>query len=299
VFHLAAETGTGQSMYEIHRYCDVTISGTARLLEALAAHGAGVARLILASSRAVYGEGAYRCAEHGVVAPGLRRRADLESARWEPRCPSCGDQVSAVATREDHPLQPTSPYAISKRTCEELVLTAGAAHGLETVALRYLNVYGPRQALSNPYTGVAAIFATQLMSGRRPVIFEDGLQRRDFVHVSDVVRANLRAAEARQAPGDAFNVGTGTSITVRDLALRLAALLGRADLQPDLTGSFRAGDIRHCWADVTLARDTLGFAAEVAFEDGLAELAAWLEGQPATDRFDEAAAELTQRGLTS
>jgi dTDP-L-rhamnose 4-epimerase len=297
VYHQAGMVGNGQSMYEMHRYVDVNGGGTAVLLEQALRRRQVLRRIVAASSMVVYGEGAYRCAEHGVVAPGLRRGADLEMARWEPRCPSCGDVVSAVATREDHPLQPTSPYAISKRTCEELVLTAGAAHGLETVALRYLNVYGPRQALSNPYTGVAAIFATQLLSGRRPVIFEDGLQRRDFVHVSDVVRANLRAAQAPQAPGNAFNVGTGTSITVRDLALRLAALLGRADLQPDLTGSFRAGDIRHCWADVARARDVLGFTATADREAELRRLAEWVSEQCPVDRTAAAFAELATRGL--
>ena len=296
VFHQAGMVGNGQSMYQIHRYVDVNAGGTAVLLEEVLKRRDTVRRVVTASSMVVYGEGAYQCAEHGIVAPGLRRREDLDRGMWEPRCPVCGDAVDAVPTREDHPLQPTSPYAISKRVCEELTLTAGAAHGLETVALRYLNVYGPRQALSNPYTGVAAIFATQLLAGCHPVVFEDGMQRRDFVHVSDVVRANLLAAESPRACGLAVNVGTGDSLTVLHLATRLAALLGR-DLAPQVTGSFRAGDIRHCWADVSRARECLGFTATADRDAELQRLAEWVLGESPSDRTATAFAELAARGL--
>jgi dTDP-L-rhamnose 4-epimerase len=288
--------GNGQSMYEMHRYVDVNGCGTAVLLEEALQRRDTVRRVVAASSMVVYGEGAYRCAEHGVVAPGLRNDDDLRRAQWEPRCPRCGAPVEPVATPEEHPLQPTSPYAISKRTGEELVLTAGAAHGLETVALRYLNVYGPRQALSNPYTGVAAIVATQLLAGRRPVIFEDGMQRRDLVHVGDVVRANLAAADAPGAVGRAVNVGTGKSITVLDLARTLAALL-RRDVEPQVTGSFRAGDIRHCWADVSRARDLLGWRALASRDVELRRLAEWVVEQTPVDRTAAAFAELAARGL--
>jgi dTDP-L-rhamnose 4-epimerase len=296
VFHQAGMVGNGQSMYEIRRYVDVNGCGTAVLLEEAVKRRDTVRRIVAASSMVVYGEGAYRCAEHGVVAPGLRRNSDLQRGAWEPRCPRCAHPVEAVPTEEDHPLHPTSPYAISKRDCEELVLTTGAAHGMETVALRYLNVYGPRQALSNPYTGVAAIFATQLLAGRRPVVFEDGMQRRDFVHVSDVVRANLLAAESQSAAGHAFNVGTGDSMTIADLARRLAALLGR-DAQPDVTGSFRVGDIRHCWAGVTRARALLGFTATADRDSELRNLAEWVLDQAPVDRTAAALAELQARGL--
>lgn len=298
VFHQAGMVGNGQSMYEIRRYVDVNGVGTAVLLEEALKRRETVRRIVAASSMVVYGEGAYRCAEHGVVAPGLRRRADLDLGRWEPRCPRCNEAVEPVPTPEDHPLQPTSPYAISKRDCEELVLTTGAAHNLETVALRYLNVYGMRQALSNPYTGVAAIFATQLLGGRRPMVFEDGMQRRDFVHVSDVVRANLLAAAAPRAPGNAINVGTGASLTVLDLATALASLLRRdVDVTPQVTGSFRAGDIRHCWADVSRARDLLGFVATADRDVELQQLAAWVSTQAPVDRTAAANAELWTRGL--
>jgi len=296
VFHQAGMVGNGQSMYEIRRYVDVNAGGTAVLLEEALRRRDTVRRVVAASSMVVYGEGAYRCAEHGIVAPGLRVREDLDHGMWELRCPTCGTRVDAVPTTERHPLQPTSPYAISKRDCEELVLTTGAAHGLETVALRYLNVYGPRQALSNPYTGVAAIFATQLLSGRRPVIFEDGMQRRDFVHVSDVVRANLLAADEPRAAGHAINVGTGESLTVGELATRLAALLGR-DIEPQMTGSYRAGDIRHCWADVRAARGLLGFSATADRATELGALAEWVLQQSPVDRTAAAFDELSARGL--
>lgn len=297
VFHQAGMVGNGQSMYEMRRYVDVNGVGTATLLEAVLRRRDVVRRVVVASSMVVYGEGAYRCVEHGAVAPGLRRREDLDRGRWEPLCPHCGDIVHAIPTPEIHPLQPTSPYAISKRDGEELTLTAGAAHDIEVVALRYLNVYGPRQALSNPYTGVAAIFATQLLSGRCPVIFEDGMQRRDLVHVSDVVRANLLAASAPNAAGHAINVGTGVSLTVFELAARLAALLGRADVVPDVTGSFRAGDIRHCWADVSRAQELLGFTARADRDAELRLLAEWVMQQTPVDRTSAANAELVARGL--
>lgn len=298
VFHQAGMVGNGQSMYQIRRYVDANGCGTAVLLEQAIRRRDTVRRVVAASSMVVYGEGAYSCAEHGVVVPGLRRQQDLQRGMWEPRCPRCAHTLDAVPTDEDQPLHPTSPYAISKRDCEELVLVTGAAHGLETVALRYLNVYGSRQALSNPYTGVAAIFATQLLSGRRPVVFEDGLQRRDFVHVSDVVRANLLAAESPRAVGHALNVGTGDSMTILDLARQLAALLGH-DVEPDVTGSFRAGDIRHCWADVARARELLGFAATADRDAALRQLASWVLDQAPVDRTATALAELTARGLVS
>ncbi len=296
VFHQAGMVGNGQSMYEMQSYVDVNGCGTAVLLQQALRRRDTLRRIVAASSMVVYGEGAYHCDVHGTVAPGLRRSDDLERARWEQRCPRCGATVRAVATPEEHPLQPASPYAISKRTAEELVLTAGAAHGLEVVALRYLNVYGSRQALSNPYTGVAAIFATQLLGGRAPVIFEDGMQRRDFVHVSDVVRANLLAADSARAAGHALNVGTGASITILDLARRLAALLGR-DVEPQVTDSFRAGDVRHCWADVSRARDLLGFAATADRDAELQRLATWVLDQAPVDRTAAAHAELQARGL--
>jgi dTDP-L-rhamnose 4-epimerase len=296
VFHQGGMVGNGQSMYEMARYIDVNGVGTAILLEEVLARRDRVRRLVAASSMVVYGDGAYRCGEHGSVAPRPRREADLQAQVWEPRCPTCDHFVSPAPTSEDQPLHSTSPYAISKRDCEELVLTTGRAHGLEVVALRYLNIYGTRQALGNPYTGVAALFCTRLMSGRRPTIFEDGEQRRDLVHVSDVVRANLLAMDAEDAPGHALNIGTGVSITVAELARTLAREL-RPQLEPEVTGRYRAGDIRHCWADVSLARQVLGFTAERDRDQALRDLAAWVANEHPVDRTEAANAELAARGL--
>jgi len=296
VFHLAAMVGNGQSMYEIRRYIDVNAGGTAVLLERVLARRDQVRRLIVASSMVVYGEGAYRCPACGVVAPSLRDADALSARRWEVTCPRCGGPVEGVPTPEDHPLKPASPYAISKRDAEELILTAGHAHGLETVALRYLNVYGPGQALSNPYTGVAAIFCTRLLHNQPPLIFEDGQQRRDLVHVSDVVRATLLAMDAPKAAGLPINIGTGTSITVAALARELASALGRA-VEPVVSGEFRAGDIRHCWADVTRAREILGFEAAVDRQAAIQALAAWVSEERPEDRTGPALQELRARGL--
>jgi dTDP-L-rhamnose 4-epimerase len=297
VFHQAGMVGNGQSMYQLYRYVDVNAGGTAVLLEEVLRRRDRVRRVVAASSMVVYGEGRYRCGEHGELNPGLRDEADLRARHWEPRCPRCGAEMAPVATDEETPLRPTSAYAISKRDCEELVLVAGRAHRVETVALRYLNVYGPRQALSNPYTGVAAIFATRILSGRRPLVFEDGRQRRDLTHVSDIVRANLLAMHAPAAAGQAINVGTGSSITVAELASRLARSLGRADLVADISGRYRAGDVRHCWADLRRARRLLGYEPAADRDTALVELAQWVATQQPVDRSEAATLELTARGL--
>jgi dTDP-L-rhamnose 4-epimerase len=204
--------------------------------------------------------------------------------------------LEPVATHESAPLHPTSVYGITKRDQEELVLVVGRAYGLESVALRYLNVYGPRQALANPYTGVAAIFAARLLNGRRPLVFEDGRQIRDLVHVSDVVRATRAAMDAAAAPGHAINVATGMRVRIAELARELARALGSA-LEPEITGDFRAGDIRHCFADTARARELLGFDARVRPADGLPELAEWVGRQTVTERGDDAVRELRERGL--
>lgn len=292
VFHLGGMVGNGQSMVEVRRYVDVNAVGTATLLEAVAARRDRIARLVVSSSMAVYGDGAYRCDEHGVVADVRRPDERLAAQRWEPLCPRCDREVAPVPTPEDHPLRPISTYAISKRDQEELCLVLGRAWGVPTLALRYLNTYGSRQALSNPYTGVAALMVTRLLHGKRPVVFEDGRQRRDLVHVSDVVRANLAAAAA-PAPAfyRAYNVGTGGSITIAELAVLLARELG-VDLAPELTGQHRRGDIRHCTADVTRARELLGWQATVPLAAGVAELVAWAAGESPDDLTERANAEL-------
>lgn len=297
VFHQGGMVGNGQSMVEIRRYVDVNGVGTATLLEAMLARRAALRRLVVASSMVVYGDGAYACPAHCPVSRARRPFERLQARKWEPICPSCGAEVQPVPTAETHPLGPVSVYGVSKRDQEELALVVGRAHGLPTVALRYLNVYGPRQALSNPYTGVAAIMATRMLNGRRPVVFEDGGQRRDLVHVSDVVRANLAAMDAPpEALYQAFNVGTGHSVTVLEIARKLAAELGR-DLEPDVTGEYREGDIRHCFADVSRARAVLGWEARVAFAEGARDLAAWAAGERPADHTERALAELRASGV--
>jgi dTDP-L-rhamnose 4-epimerase len=296
VFHLGGVVGNGESMVNVRRSVDANSSGTATLLEAVLERRDRIRRLVAASSMVVYGEGSYRCAEHGLRSPPPRAAEQLRRRAWEPRCDSCGAELEPVATHESAPLRPASVYAITKRDQEELVLVLGSAYGLEAVALRYLNVYGPRQALSNPYTGVAAIFAARLLNGRPPLVFEDGRQIRDLIHVSDVVRATRLAMEAENAPGNAINVATGRRVRVAELAARLAEALG-SELQPRITGEARAGDIRHCFADVRRARDLLGFEARLSIAEGLPELAEWVAAQQVEERGDQAVSQLRARGL--
>ncbi|MEA2468088.1 MAG: dTDP-L-rhamnose 4-epimerase [Thermoleophilaceae bacterium] len=290
VLHLAARVGVGQSMYEIAEYTSVNGVGTGVLLEALLDHP--VERLVVASSMSVYGEGRYVDASGEPVEAVVRSRAQLERGEWEPQ------GLRPVPTNEAKEPSLSSIYALGKFDQERMCLMFGAAYRVPTVALRFFNVYGPYQALSNPYTGVLAIFAGRLLNGRPPLIFEDGDQRRDFVSVHDVARACRLAVERPGAAGSVVNVGSGESVSVREIAERLGAVLGRHDIEPEVTGKYRVGDIRHCFADVGLAADVLGYTPAVALDEGMAELAEWLEGEAATDRVESAAAELAARGLT-
>jgi dTDP-L-rhamnose 4-epimerase len=294
VFHLAARVGVGQSMYEVEGYTSVNNVGTAVLLEALAR--SPVERLVVASSMSLYGEGLYRDAR-GAVVPGTERPLEqLVRREWE-LVDDEGAPLKPVPTPESKAASLPSVYALSKFDQERLCLTIGRAYDIPTVALRFFNVYGTRQALSNPYTGVLAIFAARYLNGRPPLVNEDGLQRRDFVSVYDVARACVRALEVPAAAGGVFNVGSGTSFTIREVADRLARVLGKEHVRPEITGKYRMGDIRHCFADIGLARRVLGYEPAVAFDEGLLELAEWLAGQVACDRVDRAAAELQARGL--
>jgi len=295
--HLAAVVGVAQSMYEIERYASVNVVGAAVVLEqAIEARGR-LTKVLVASSNTIYGEGLYLCrAEGREVAPPLRPEAQLAARVWEMRCPSCGAELEPLPTPESKRLDPTSVYAIGKRDQEEMFLAFGRAYGVPATALRFFNAYGPRQALSNPYTGVAAIFAARLLNGRPPVIFEDGDQSRDFVHVSDIAAAIVAALDPARAVGEALNIGTGRSVSVREVASVLGKGLG-VELEPEIPGDFRTGDIRHCVAAIERARDMLGFEPAVSFEDGMRELVGWLEGQSAVDRVDEATAALRSHGL--
>jgi dTDP-L-rhamnose 4-epimerase len=291
VYHFAAAVGVGQSMYEIERYTDVNNRGTAVLLEELSQQP--VQRLVVASSMSVYGEGLYRRGAK-FYEPPARSYEQLSRGRWE--LEQDGLTLEPVATPETKRTVPKSVYALSKYDQEQLCLIFGAAYRVPTVALRFFNVYGPHQSLSNPYTGVLAIFASRCLNGNPPLVFEDGEQRRDFVSVWDVVAA-CRLALTTEVVGEVFNVGSGESRTVREVADSMIETLG-ARLEPVVTGKYRVGDIRHCFADIAKARERLGFEPAVRFEDGLTELSEWLSQTTAIDNYGQAAAELDRRGLT-
>jgi dTDP-L-rhamnose 4-epimerase len=296
VVHLAAAVGVGQSMYEIARYTRRNTMATAVFLERLIAREPRPTRLVVASSMSIYGEGEYVCPEHGRRAPSPRPESQLSRRDWEVHCPDCGTTLEPVGTSEDKPLIPTSIYAINKRDHEEMSLVTGGTYGIPTVALRFFNVYGPGQALSNPYTGVAAIFASRLLNRNPPAIFEDGEQSRDFIHVSDVVDGIVCALTSERAVGSAVNIGTGRRCTINDVARILAEGL-EVDVEPRRLQQYRAGDIRHCFPDVSRAQELLGFRAATTLEEGMNHLLEWLLEQEAEDRVDQATSELTARGL--
>ena len=296
VFHLAARVGVGQSMYEIEDYVAANELGTATLLQLLSRRP--VERLVVASSMSIYGEGLYRDAEGKAIIPSLRTAAQLAAQRWEP-LDRDGRPLEPVPTPEHKTPDLASVYALSKYAQERMCLIVGDAYGIETVALRLFNVFGSRQALSNPYTGVLAIFAARLLNGRRPAVFEDGRQRRDFVHVKDVAQAFHLAMTTPRACRQVINVGSGRAYAVAEVAHLLAGALGRPELTPEITGRARTGDIRHCFADISRARELLGFAPSHQLETALDELVGWLDGQRAEDRVGEATAELERRGLVA
>ncbi|HEY0517463.1 MAG TPA: SDR family NAD(P)-dependent oxidoreductase [Solirubrobacteraceae bacterium] len=295
VAHLAARVGVGQSMYEIASYASVNTAATGVLLQQLLEQP--VRRLLVASSMSVYGEGLY-VDERGCTREPLERgREQLQRGDWEPHSAS-GEQLVPAATPEHKQPSLSSIYALGKFDQERMFLLFGRAYGVPATALRFFNVYGPDQALSNPYTGVLAIFAGRLLNRRPPLIFEDGLQRRDFVSVHDVARACRQALEREDEDELVLNIGSGESVTVREIARRLAEVVGRPEIEPSITGKYRVGDVRHCFADVAAARERLGYSPQVGLREGMAELAQWLEGQAPTDRVDAAAQELDARGLT-
>ena len=297
VVHFAAAVGVGQSMYEIERYLSVNTIGFAVLLEEVVKRRDRIGKLLVASSMSIYGEGQYAnpvTGERG-IAPGLRSEEQLRRHDWAVKAGD-GTELTPEPTAETKPLRPTSIYAISKRDHEEMALAVGAAYGIPAVALRFFNVFGARQALSNPYTGVAAIFASRLLNGRPPLVFEDGRQTRDFVDVRDVTRACALALASSGTDGEAVNVGTGVATSVLEVAEVLARGLG-VEIEPQVIGQYRAGDIRHCYADTRKAAERLAFEAEIGFEDGMRDLLAWLEGREASDQVDAAHEALTARGL--
>jgi dTDP-L-rhamnose 4-epimerase len=293
VFHFAAMVGVGQSMYQIQDYTDVNNVGTAILLEALIENP--VKKLVVASSMSIYGEGLYKDSKGNMIHEGERTLGDLRKQQWNLYDEAA--DFSPLPTPETKKPSLSSVYALSKYDQERLCLITGKAYNIPTTALRFFNVYGTRQALSNPYTGVLAIFASRLLNDNSPLIFEDGLQKRDFVHVKDVARACRLALETTEADGEVFNVGSGNQYTIVEIAEKLAKVMGK-DIPAQVTAKYRVGDIRHCFSDLTKAKQILGYEPQVDFEEGLTELAAWLEGQIAVDSVSKATEELASRGLT-
>ncbi|MBT5872490.1 MAG: SDR family NAD(P)-dependent oxidoreductase [Candidatus Latescibacteria bacterium] len=296
IFHKAAAVGVGQSQYEIKKYVDVNVSGTANLLDIIVNHPHKIEKLVVAASMSSYGEGLYHCATCGPMRPELRPAEQMAEGRWEQNCPNCSGLMSYAPTPETAYQHPSSIYAQTKKDQEDMVLNIGRTYQIPSVALRYFNAYGPRQSLSNPYTGVMAIFLSRLKNDRPPVIYEDGLQTRDFVSVHDIVQANMLALEKPGADYMSFNVASGIPIAISEIADRTARLLHK-NIKPDITMKFRQGDIRHCIADISKIRNELGFEPRVSFEDGLTEVIDWSLKAEAQDLFENATAELRSKGL--
>jgi dTDP-L-rhamnose 4-epimerase len=295
--HLAAETGTGQSMYRVRHYTDVNIGATASLMELLLTGKYPVRSVVVASSRAIYGEGAARCPEHGVVYPNARSKEAMEAGDFEPKCPCCGHATTAVPTPEDAPFRPSSLYGLTKQVQEQMVLMYAATLGINGFALRYQNVYGPGQSLKNPYTGILAIFSNLARANEPIYIFEDGQESRDFVYVDDVVEATLRCVEAPAQKPVALNVGTGLPVTVAEVVTATLTYFSSSS-KVAVTGAFREGDIRHNFASVERLRATLGFVPGWRFEDGLRKFLAWAGGQRLEERnYEQSLAEMRAKGL--
>ena len=296
VYHMAAAVGVGQSMYQIAKYVAVNTGGTANLLEVLTNRPNKVEKVVVAASMSSYGEGKYKCEIHREQSPDLRPESQMQKGEWEVKCPVCGQEMTPLPTDEDKLQICNSIYALTKKDQEEMVLMWGKAYGIPAAALRFFNVYGPRQALSNPYTGVCAIFMSRIKNDKRPVIYEDGGQTRDFISVKDIARACVTAMKMKEADYQVFNVGTGKATCIAEIARTLAKIYGK-DIVPEITNTFRKGDVRHCISDAGKIEKSLGFKAEIDLENGLEELAEWTEKVSAADHFDSAAAELKAKGL--
>lgn len=298
ISHQASVVGVGQSMYDIERYAEVNTLGTARILDIIVTEDIDLEKLIVASSMSIYGEGRYYCPECDTSRfPGPREKSQLDRGKWEQTCGSCDSTLEPEPIAEGDNLGPTSVYASTKRSQEELILNTGRAYDIPSVALRYFNVYGPRQSMKNPYTGVCSIFSSRIKNCNQPLIFEDGRQRRDFVHVEDVARANVAAIES-SVRHEAINIGSGEAVTIKEVAELLLAAYGiEDDLSPRITGNYRKGDIRHCVGDVTKARELLGFDPEWSLAEGISSLVRWARTSNAEDKFDTAYKELEEQGL--
>ena len=296
VFHEAAAVGVGQSMYEVDYYTDVNTRGTALLLDEIINGNQDVKKILVAASMSSYGEGLYSCKNCGVVEPKRRSEEQLKKEEWSLNCPKCGEELNPVPTPETKTRECESIYALTKEDQERMFHIIGKTYGLKSVALRYFNAIGGRQSLNNPYTGVAAIFMSRVKNNNAPVVYEDGLQSRDFISVRDIARANVMAMKSNAANYESFNVGTGEPTTILDVSEAIIKAYN-ADLKTEVTGKFRAGDIRHCFADVSKINSKLGFEAKNSFENGLNYLIKWSEKETPKDKFDKASEELKKKGL--
>ncbi|MBT5615343.1 MAG: NAD-dependent epimerase/dehydratase family protein [Flavobacteriales bacterium] len=297
VIHLAAETGTGQSMYEISRYNDVNILGTSHLLDFLANNKNSVKKLIIASSRSIYGEGKYKCENHGVVYPNDRIVSNMMKGKFDLFCDACGSELNLMPTDENSKIHPSSIYGITKQQQEQMTLLMGKSLGIPAVALRYQNVYGPGQSLSNPYTGILSIFSTRILNGNDIDIYEDGEESRDFVFIDDVVEATILALEKEEANHQIFNVGSGETTPVSQVANSLKKLYD-SNVNISIGGSFRLGDIRHNYADLNKIKNLLGFTAKFDFQTGISRFADWVKTQGVKeDKYEQSLNELKNKGL--
>lgn len=297
VVHLAAETGTGQSMYEIEKYTDVNIKGTSIFLDILANYPHTVKKMVIASSRSIYGEGKYQCQTHGLVYPTERQDADMATGDFGVKCPTCAQNIALMATDEGSKIHPSSIYGITKQVQEQMFLVMGKSLGIPAVAFRYQNVYGAGQSLSNPYTGILSIFSTRIKNGNSITIFEDGLESRDFVYVDDVVAATILGIEKDEANGEVFNVGLGEAIDVLTVANTLIKAYGSGS-KVTVSNNYRLGDIRHNFADLTKIRTKLGFTPKVSFEQGIAKFTAWVNAQSVMeDKYEKSIEEMKAKGL--
>lgn len=296
VVHFASAVGVGQSMYQVEKYVKVNCLGTALLLDYLANNNHRIKKIIVAASMSSYGEGSYKCSKCGIVRPGLRNEKLLESGDFNNYCPNCNSVVSPIPTKETSNQESNSIYAITKKNQEEMVITFGKAYKIPSVALRFFNVYGPRQSLSNPYNGVAAIFLSRIKNVKKPVINEDGTMTRDFIHVLDVAAACISSLEKSSGDYHSFNVGTGKPITISEVAKILAKLL-KSNITPEITNKVRKLDVRHCYADLTKIKSLLNWSPKISLEKGFKELIAWSQNEIAVDKVDFALSELSKRGL--
>ena len=297
IVHLAAETGTGQSMYEVQKYVDVNIGGTSIMLDYLVNEKHTIKKVIIASSRAIYGEGKYLCKAHGEVYPTERNENDLLESNFEPKCPICQKELELVPTDEESKIHPSSVYGITKQNQEQMVLNVCKSINIPAVAFRYQNVYGPGQSLKNPYTGILSIFSTQIRNGNNINIFEDGLESRDFVYIDDVVNATILGMQNQEANHEVFNVGSGTPITVLEVANQLKKFY-ESDIKIEVTGNFRLGDIRHNFADLSKIESKLGFKPSYDFTSGISKFVHWVKGQTINeDTYSKSVDEMKAKGL--